>query len=292
MPRRGDAGYPHGSQRGGADSGGRGRVLAADGGHVHDSFTDTGSKSVHAVVVDPPDGPSDALVVLVPGLGLLKYALPTAHALARRGLSTRLLDLPGFGLATPNSTRPNIHAIGLMAAAWVRQQAASRPVVLIGHSTGSQAALTGALAAQEFHDDLALVMAGPTFVPAQRRIPRLLLAALTAYRDDTPRQLRASEIARGWHGVPEILLSGLDDAVDERLPRLRVPLHLTSGEHDSFAPADWLARLADVASGSPWVRTTTLPGSHNNLYTHPDAVADVIAATRDALGSARDEAAA
>ncbi|MBB2986811.1 alpha/beta hydrolase [Terracoccus luteus] len=259
---------------------------------MHDSFTDTGSKSVHAVVVDPPTGPSEALVVLVPGLGLLKYALPTAHALARRGLSTRLLDLPGFGLPTPDSTRPNIHAIGLMTAAWVRQQAVGRPVVIIGHSTGSQAALTGALAAQEFHDDLALVMAGPTFVPAQRRWPRLLLATLTAYRDDTLRQLRPSEIARGWHGVPEILLSGLDDAVDQRLPRLRVPLHLTSGEHDSFAPAAWLTRLAAVAGASPWVRTTTLPGSHNNLYTHPDAVADVIAVTREALASGRQEPAA
>ena len=240
------------------------------------TFTDVGSKRVHAIVVDPSAGPSNASVVLVPGLGLPKYALPTAHALAARGVSVALLDLPGFGLGEPNSTRPDINAIGLLAAAWIMVQPATRRTTLIGHSTGSQAALTAALSAQERHPNLTLVMAGPTFTPPQRRASRLARAAVTAYRDDTVRQIRPSEVARGWWGVPSILLSGLADAPDERLGRLRIPLSLTSGVHDSFAPAAWLEQLATRATLSPRVRVSTQPGSHNNLYTHPHHVADVV----------------
>ena len=246
------------------------------------TFTDVGSKRVHALVLDPPTGPSTASVVLVPGLGLPKYALPTAHAISVRGFSVALLDLPGFGLGEPNSTRPDIHAIGLMAAAWIMSRPTADRTTIVGHSTGSQAALTAALSAQERHPNLSLVMAGPTFTPPQRRAPQLARAALTAYRDDTLRQIRPREVARGWWGVPSILLSGLADAPDERVGRLRMPLSLTSGVHDSFAPADWLARLAARATASPRVRVCTQPGSHNNLYTHPHHIADVVL---DSLGA-------
>ncbi len=240
------------------------------------TFTDVGSKRVHAYVIDPPTGPSAASVVLVPGLGLPKYALPTAHAIAARGVSVALLDLPGFGLGEPNSTRPNIHAIGLMASAWVMHQPTAERTTIIGHSTGSQAALTAALAAQERHPNLSLVLAGPTFTPPQRRWRRLARAAVTAYRDDTVRQIRPSEVARGWWGVPSILLSGLADAPDQRVGRLRMPLSLTSGVHDSFAPTEWLEQLASRATSSPRVRVSTQPGSHNNPYTHPHHIADVV----------------
>lgn len=240
------------------------------------TFTDVGSKRVHALMIDPPAGPSAASVVLVPGLGLPKYALPTAHAIAARGVSVALLDLPGFGLGEPNSTRPNIHAIGLMAAAWIMCQPTAARTTIIGHSTGSQAALTAALAAQERHLKLSLVMAGPTFTPPQRRWPRLARAAVTAYRDDTVRQIRPSEVARGWWGVPSIVLSGLADAPDERVGRLRMPLSLTAGVHDSFAPTAWLEQLAARATASPRVRVSTQPGSHNNPYTHPHHIADVV----------------
>ena len=191
-------------------------------------------------------------------------------------MSVALLDLPGFGLRDANSTRPNVHAIGLMAAAWIMSQPTVERTTIIGHSTGSQAALTAALAAQERHPNLSLVMAGPTFTPPQRRWPHLARAAVTAYRDDTLRQLRPSEVARGWSGVPSILLSGLADAPDQRVGRLRMPLSLTSGVHDSFAPTEWLEQLALCATSSPRVRVSTQPGSHNNPYTHPHHLADVV----------------
>ena len=64
--------------------------------------------------------------------------------------------------------------------------------------------------------------------------------------------------------------------------RLRMPLSLTAGVHDSFAPCDWLEQLAAQATSSARVRVSTAPGSHNNLYTHPHHVVDVVL---DSLGA-------
>jgi hypothetical protein len=66
------------------------------------------------------------------------------------------------------------------------------------------------------------------------------------------------------------------DRPDERTRRLTVPLTLTSGEADSFAPRWWLDRLAEAAVTSPRVSVATLPGSNNNLFTHPHIVADPV----------------
>jgi fermentation-respiration switch protein FrsA (DUF1100 family) len=66
------------------------------------------------------------------------------------------------------------------------------------------------------------------------------------------------------------------DAPDERIRQLRVPLTLTAGEVDTFAPKEWLEQLASAAEKSPGVTVDTLSGSHNNPYTHAEQVAAVV----------------
>ena len=61
------------------------------------------------------------------------------------------------------------------------------------------------------------------------------------------------------------------------MPGLRVPLVLTAGEADTFAPEAWMRTVA-AASGSPATGVSVLPGSHNNLFTHAAAVAALVAA--------------
>jgi hypothetical protein len=50
---------------------------------------------------------------------------------------------------------------------------------------------------------------------------------------------------------------------------------LTAGEADTYAPREWLDRLA-VAAGSTNIGVRSLPGSHNNPFTHPEELADVV----------------
>lgn len=251
--------------------------MSAARGDVCERLTLVAGRTVRSVrvAVEPLDR-SGPLVVILPGLGLPFYTLPTARALTERGVDCEVLDLPGFGSARPRPTRPNIHAIGLAAAGWVRARAADRPVVVLGHSTGSQAALTAALALAGERSAYSLVMAGPTFAPTQRRL--LPLAAVTpfAYRDDGPREIDVLEMGNGRMGIVEMLHSGMRDAPERRIAGLRAPLTVTSGVHDSYTPTAWLDQLATSAVAAAHTRTSLLGGSHNNLFTHPDELAELV----------------
>lgn len=261
-------------------------------GHdVLDGWTTVGGRTVHSLMVGETASRSGPLVVIVPGLGLPLYTLPTARAILARGLDCVVLDLPGFGSSRPWPTRPNINAVGMTAARWVEAEAPDRPVVVLGHSTGAQAALTAGLALSAHRRDLAVVLAGPTFAPRQRRLLRLAATVPFAYRHDRPNEINPAEIYRGRAGIVAMLHSGLRDAAERRIAGLPVSVTLTAGADDSFAPLEWLNELARSACSAPRVRTSLLGGSHNNLFTHPDEVADLVTlAAQDAAGSANDPA--
>ncbi len=263
----------------------RGEDVTAD---VVEKVTRIGTRAVrslHAYAASPGTSrDKHPLVVIVPGLGLPYYTLPTVAAVARSGPDAVVLDVPGFASDLPRATRPDINAIGLAAARWIESEAGSRPVVLLGHSTGAQAALTAALALGD-RRGLALVLAGPTFAPAQRRVARLLAATPFAYRDDRIEQLHARELWRGRLGIAAMLQSGLRDAPERRVAALAAPFTVTAGRHDAFAPASWLDELAAAAVRSPATRTSLLGGSHNNLWTHPrEMAALLLLAAADAVG--------
>ena len=212
------------------------------------------------------------------------YVIPTATALAVRGLACVVLDLPGFGTTSGLHCAPDVTAMGEAAAAWVARLPITTRVVLMGHSTGSQAALTAALEVQHSCPNAALVMAGPTFQPAHRRLAGLALTTLTAYQNETLRETLAvvPDAARGHLRIARIIASGMRDRPEEWLAGLRLPLVLTAGRHDTYAPRSWLETLRRAASHSPLVTCEVLPGSHNNLYTHPAELAHLIDNTRRA----------
>jgi len=115
----------------------------------------------------------------------------------------------------------------------------------------------------------------PPFTPPQRQLHRLIPAALAAYRKDTPKELVVvRDLARVRTDVVRIVLSGLRHRPEERMPALRVPVTLTAGEADCFAPAPWLERVAQLADGPSRVRV--LPGSHNNVFPHAAHVAELV----------------
>jgi pimeloyl-ACP methyl ester carboxylesterase len=162
---------------------------------------------------------------------------------------------------------PTVAGLAEATAAWLQRREV-HPLVVVGHSTGSQVALEAVLRAQRTRGDLALVMAGPTFQPDQRSLRGLVPTALTAYRKDTPRELVVlRDVARVRTDLVRIVQSARQHRVEDRVAGLQVPLTVTAGEADSFAPPSWLDLLARRA-GAP-SRAVVLPGSHNNLFTHP-----------------------
>lgn len=243
---------------------------------IRESWTRLGGKEIHAWHAAGEDS-SDTLVVLLPGLGLPAYAAPTVRATAASRAACVLLDLPGFGEPGPLGARPRIEDIGAAAAAWLRRHHRRGRLVIAGHSTGAQAALTAGLAVQGEWPEAEVVLAGPTFMPPQRRLGPLLMAAPRAYREDSLRELRVlPAAARGGLGVWSMLRSGMRDAPERRIADLRLGVTLTAGRTDAFAPEWWLQLLRASARRAAYVRVVQTPGSHNNLFTHPGEVGAVI----------------
>lgn len=220
-------------------------------------------------------------VLLVPGLGLPRYTLPTAEALAAHGMRCVVLDALASRRDRPR-VPPDVDSLGRAAARWVQASTVGGPLVLFGHSTGAQAALAAALELQPVLPSLKVVLAGPTFQPEHRTVAGLARAGATAYRRDSPRELAVlRDLARVRTDVVRIIRSAQRDRPEERIAGLHAPLLLTAGEYDTFACLEWMKRLAaasgsaQAGDGSP--RVVRLPGSHNNLFTHPFEIAAEVA---------------
>lgn len=247
---------------------------AANDARLEVSWSRVGPAWVRSVEVHPAGVPHGTVVVM-PGLGLPRYTRSMVEALAERGLRCVVLDLLAWRrprLRVP----PRIGPMGEATASWVRQAQVAGPVVLLGHSTGAQVALGAALRLQHDRRDLSLVLAGLTFQPEQRSWSGILRGAATAYRKDPPTELVVvgKNVARVRTDLLSIIESGRRDRPEERVRDLQVPLALTAGEADSFAPRVWMDQVAAASGGAADV--TVLPGSHNNLFTHPDEVADLV----------------
>ncbi|HYN30917.1 MAG TPA: alpha/beta hydrolase [Dermatophilaceae bacterium] len=225
----------------------------------------------------------------MPGLGMPSYAVPVTTELGRRSVPAALLDLPGFGTRGRRTVAPDVGAIGDVAAQWVLARCTGAPVLVAGHSTGGNAALTAGLALQSLGLEVSVLLVGPVFTPAQRRLPALLAAAALAYRRDSPRQLAdgAGDLARGRTDVLRVVRSGLRDPVERRIARLEVPLVVVAGRSDSLAPRAWLQRLAESAERAPSVGVHSVRGSHNMPFTYPRDLADVVSAELHRLAEAR-----
>jgi pimeloyl-ACP methyl ester carboxylesterase len=224
-----------------------------------------------------PPGDGRPHVLIVPGLGLLGYLGRLVDALGRRGMRATVLDVPGHDRRSRRVVPATVPSIAAATAEAVVARPAGERLVLLGHSTGAQAALRAALVVQEVRRLEGVVLAGPTVVPTQRRLDLLALASVAAYRRDSPGELVVlPEVLRARLRLLTVVRSAIADRPERAVPWLSVPLALTAGDGDAFAPQWWLEVLAAGATRSPAVLVERLGGSHNNPYTHADELAGLI----------------
>jgi pimeloyl-ACP methyl ester carboxylesterase len=259
-------------------------------------------------------------VVLVHGLGMATdYLEPTMRALGD-AMPVSALDLPGFGgsrhlaggyrsldsalraplgmttrrqarvvipsersesrdLHPTRSTLLRVFADALIE--WLRVRAIVAPV-LVGQSHGCQVIVDAVSREPELTS--ALVLNAPTMLAGHRSIVRQLwLVALDAPREPlslVPHVAR-DYLKAGPRRILSTLKDSLRDRMEEKLPAVRVPVTIVTGERDPVSPPAWCARLAAlVGSGSgAEARLVVVPGAaHAVPFSHPSALAAEVVA--------------
>jgi pimeloyl-ACP methyl ester carboxylesterase len=208
-----------------------------------------------------------------------------ANILARQGVASVALDLPGFG-ASPAPESPGGARRYAEVIAPVVAEIGDGPFVVVGHSFGGTVACVLAVE----HPELvrALVLTGapllrspsPSSSPAAFRALRWLHArgVVSDARMEAARQRYGSSDYRRATGVMrDVLVISVNESYEGELARLEVPVTLLWGEDDREVPVD-VARRASI------LLTTThtlqsLPGvGHLVPSDAPDALATVVGA--------------
>jgi pimeloyl-ACP methyl ester carboxylesterase len=206
-------------------------------------------------IIDLPE------VILIPGLGITRYVRPWADS-ASRWTKITVLDLPGWRWGRRRSWRPTVEDVGTAAARWLKITD-RRGVVLVGHSTGSQAALHTALQAPDRLTGL--VIASPVFNPEARSMLALLRQVLRTLRHETWAELAAvlpSSLASGLVPMWRLFRSALREDPDKLARNVVVPTVVMTGRQDAVAPVGFARHLAVLSEGE----YLTHPGGHNAWF--------------------------
>lgn len=236
---------------------------------------------VHAAIVHGPPGAPQ--VVGVPGLGCShRYFRRLARALAPVA-TTVVPDLPGFGRSPGPPHALGVPALTATLGAWLR--ATNRTgSVLVSNSLGCQVALelAGSLAGPDGRTDGGsagpLVLIGPAVDPrgvgALRHVLRLGVDGLRERPGLVAVIARDYLVDAGLRRVLATFRQALAQPVDEAAARVRVPVLIVRGEHDSVAPAGWAHQLAALL---PDAQVVEVPGHAHAVHeSAPGVVADLV----------------
>lgn len=255
--------------------------------------------AIHALHLDPPGLGAGCSAVLVHGMVVASNGtLPLGRALAKRGCSVHIPDLPGFGRS--DKPRHALDVVGLANALgrWM-DEAGLQGADVIGNSFGTQVA--GALCASRDHIASRLALLSPTI---DQRYRRGWAAALPRGRPDGPPrgglggwiQSKARDllVPKACTGPPpplrsllrrEYLAAGparalstyrhaLRDDLRARIADLDIPVLVIRGELDRVVSPSW---AQSVAMAAPDGRYTEAPGtSHDGQFNAPTNVANTI----------------
>ncbi len=202
-----------------------------------------------------PDTPE---VVVVQGMSVADYLMPGLGAL---GAWTRahLVELPGFAGSGEPPHELDVPEFGQCVADWIRAQCLE-PVILAGHSSGTQVAARAAVG----HPAVAgVVLAGPTVDPSARGLLRILIRWRLNGRYEPPglSELHIPEWKRaGARRLLHLVLVHLADPLEEQVRQLRVPSLVIRGEQDRISTEAWARQLAKMGPGGGYVE---VPGAHS-----------------------------
>ncbi|MFS0866511.1 alpha/beta fold hydrolase [Microbacterium sp. 179-B 1A2 NHS] len=236
---------------------------------VHERFTVDGAQIVAESAGDPA---ARVTFLLVHGIGMGRRVFgDLVSRLAPHGFCIAI-DLPGYGEAPEPARTPTIERMADIVAAYLRRTDRG-PVVLVGHSMGTQVVVEIAVR----HPELAshVVLVAPT-VDRRARHPLtqfLRLAADVVGESPKVIWLGAREYLRAGPNLRGKVRSAFSHRPERVYPDVRVPALVIRGGKDRVSPRRW---CDEVASLLPDARRSTVPG-----HGHETLIDDATPAARE-----------
>ena len=190
-------------------------------------------------------------------------------------LDVRAVDLPGFG----GTARPiERWEIGDYAdhLARVIERLGGSPIILIGHSMGSQ--FVTELAHRRPDLVAGVVLMAPVVEIGRRTTAQqatALLADAMFERPSSNALVFADYVRTGPIWFATQLRAMLSYRIEERMPGLQMPVMVMRGERDTVSRTAWCRQLATLADDGEFVELSDLP--HVAQRSSASAVSDAIA---------------
>jgi 2-hydroxy-6-oxonona-2,4-dienedioate hydrolase len=202
--------------------------------------------------------------VLVHGLGMSsRYMEPLARELAR-DFRVFAPDQPGFGKSGKPDRALTVRELADFFAAWLDAADLDR-AAFIGNSFGCQIAAD--LAARHPRRVVRLVLQGPTTDASARTLPRQLARWIWNSWGE-PRATNTLVVDYHNAGIGRVLRTlryVMDDAIEDKLPRIPAPTLVIRGTRDRIVPQDWAETVARLL---PNGRLVVVPGAAHTMNHH------------------------
>jgi pimeloyl-ACP methyl ester carboxylesterase len=245
--------------------------------------TEAGGVRLGSYVVGKPQ-PADGVgqprrgdVVIVPGLCVSSYLRPAADALADVGYRAHLVDPPGWPYSAPPARRPTTLAdLAAPLVRWLEKRDLA-DVLLVGQSVGAQLAAHVAAAAGD--RVRLLVLQGPTFDPRYATLPRAAFRLALDFPRERP-SLLAAEVPEwlrvGLRQVWPVARLAVADRLEQSLPRVRAPVLVAVGEHETLASRPWTQSLVTSVRSTSADHVVMAGLPHSSPHADPEAFARLV----------------
>lgn len=229
--------------------------VPTDGGELEE-FTHDGST---LIAERRGDETSARTLVLVHGIGMGRKVFADLVRRFEEDSLVVAVDLPGYGEAPEPPRTPAIERMADLVAAYLRRLGRG-PVVLLGHSMGTQVVTEVAVRHPACVDRLVLV--APT-VDRRRRRPLVQLARLGVDlfgESGKVLLLGSREYLRAGPHLRRKMKAMLVHRPEHSYPRIAVPTLVIRGELDVVVPQEW---FDEVVAAIPDATAFVVPGHHH-----------------------------
>lgn len=198
-----------------------------------------------AEIVAERHGAGERTFVLVHGIGMGRSVFADAAGLLAQHGGVIAIDLPGYGEA-PEPPRPlTIERTADLVAAFLSARVRG-PIVLVGHSMGTQVATEIAVR----HPGVAecIVLVAPTVDAEFRTTWRQFARLMSDLVNENPKVIFAGarEYVRAGPNLGRKMRAMLVHRPEEAYPRVTVPALVLRGADDRVSTRKWCERVADA----------------------------------------------